>query len=116
MPGAASGVDEAQQLAVAADEVVGGDAQVLDGRVVGVCGGVEGVGEELLDTGAAELIGGEADGVDDDQADGLSRGALVVVGGQRGQVFHLLICSLAFPAPGGWRAFRSLATIRLIEL
>ena len=116
MPGASIRVDEAQQLAVAADEVVSGNTQVLDGRVVGVGLRIQGVGEQLLDAGTTELVGGQTDGVDDDQADGLARGALVVVGGQRGQVFHLLICSLAFPAPGGWRAFRSLATIRLIEL
>lgn len=90
MPGAPVGVDEADRLAVAADEVMRRHAQMRDGGVVRVRGGIERVGEELLDAGAAELVGGEADGVDDDEAHPLAGRALVVVGAHRGQVFHLL--------------------------
>lgn len=68
MPCAQLRIDELDQFAGAADEEMGGNPQVLDARVVGVHLRVEGVGEELADAGTAEAVGGETDGVDDDEA------------------------------------------------
>lgn len=80
MPGAQLGIDELDQFAGAADEEMRGNPQVMDARVVGMLLRVEGVGEKLGDAGTTEAVWGEADGVDDDDANIGAVGALIAIG------------------------------------
>src|SRR5574337_161703 len=84
MPGTPVRVDEPNQRPVPADEEVRRNPEMGNFGVVRVFRGVQGVGEELLDAGAAEPRRRQTDGVHHDEADRLARGAIVVVGRAEG--------------------------------
>ena len=91
MPGAQLGIDELDQLTRAADEEMGRNPQMVDARIVGMLLRVEGVGEKLGDAGTAEAVGGETDGVDDDQANiATFRTLVTILRGQGNRSTHEL--------------------------
>ena len=53
----------------------------MDLRVVRMRGRIEAIGEQLLDARPTKTVGGQADGVDDDELGRYTIGAGVAVGG-----------------------------------
>ncbi len=104
MPGPQLGRHETQGFTGAPDKVVGRHPQRVDLRVVRMPGRIEAVGEQLLDTGPAETVGGQADGVDDDEIGRKAVGAGVAVGGGNGEwLVHVRLEQMNGERPSGPR-------------
>ena len=73
----------------------------MDAGEIGMGVRVQGIGEQPQDVIAAEPVGGQADGVDDDQLGCYTVGAGVTVGGQDGE------CGTHNQAPPAKREIKS---------
>ena len=80
MPSSLRAGYELQQLAVAANEEVGGDPQVMDGLVIRMRAWVQAIGEKLDDPVTTELIGRQADRMDHHQFDIYVRRTGITIG------------------------------------
>ena len=80
MPSTLPTGDELDQLAIATNEKMRRDAQMADLREVGMGGGVELIGEQVHDTLTTELCRWQADGMDNNQRNGLAQRTFITIG------------------------------------
>ncbi|MNR11342.1 hypothetical protein D3C85_1276380 [compost metagenome] len=81
MPGASAERHVLHQLAIAADQAVGRDSQLMDLAEIGMSGGIQLAEKEVIYPGAAKLSRRQADTVHHQQGDIVRAAAFIVMGG-----------------------------------